>query len=776
MTMNPRPSIVPLIVFCLTLSPFLIMANIQPGRTLNVEQPSSDSITLLEAAGWLESAYVCWQPVEEATRYKVVCTGEGLVNKVLDDPLIRSYGTYWRADLPGLKPGWYCLSVTAVVDTVEGPSSVTDSLNVLPYDRSGYGFWNNRIPGGYQADGTLKTNAAVIYVTEKTKNTVSLNVTGATTNPCVGLQTILDGYKKGKETRPLVIRLIGQITDPSYLLNGDLVIENGNNQAGYMTLEGIGDDAVVDGWGIRVKNASNVEIRNLATMNVNSGEGDNIGLQQNNDHIWIHHNDLFYGDAGSDADQVKGDGAMDCKKSVYVTFDYNHFWDTGKTHLLGLSEAGLPDLFVTYHHNWYDHSDSRHPRVRYYSAHVYNNYYDGVAKYGVGSTLGSSVFVEGNYFRHCAYPMLISMQGSDVYSPAKQANDYSDMPTFSKENGGIIKAYNNYMTGQRRFVPYGASGFPNPMVDFDAYVVADRNDTVPATVVSAYGGNRYNNFDTQSSLMYAYVADSPEVARNKVVSYAGRIKGGDFKWVFNNEVDDADAEVNQALKTALSSYTTTLVAVQGEGNSPVDPDDPDDPIQPGNDTTLVHNFTTSGKQNSFFSITGNLSTSKGTVTYQSLTLTTCLKLESSTVVSFTTDREAILTLVFNTGFAGKVLVDDTVRTVTNGVLTITLPAGKHQVKKSDTANLYYIQLAYPTDLFTVRKETVFLSHNPVDELVEVMGTTTIFRVECLSLDGTVQLLDLSENKVLNVSVLRPGFYLLRVYTPSGVHVVRMLKR
>ena len=761
---------------CFAVSSNMAVANPQTLGLMKVDDQDVVSIALLEAAGWRESAYVCWQPVEGATRYKVVCTGEGVVNKVLDDPLIRSYGTYWRADLPGLKPGWYRFSVTAVVDSVEGPSSVTDSLNVLPYDRSGYGFWNNRLPGAYKADGTLKSNAAVIYISEQTKNTVSLNVTGATTNPCVGLQTILDGYKKGKETRPLVIRLIGQITDPSYLLNGDLVIENGNNQAGYITVEGIGDDAVVDGWGIRVKNASNVEIRNLATMNVNSGEGDNIGLQQNNDHIWIHHNDFFYGDAGSDADQVKGDGAMDCKKSVYVTFDYNHFWDTGKTHLLGLSEAGLPDLFVTYHHNWYDHSDSRHPRVRYYSAHVYNNYYDGVAKYGVGSTLGSSVFVEGNYFRHCTYPMLISMQGSDVYSPAKQANDYSDMPTFSKENGGIIKAYNNYMTGQLRFVPYGTSDFPNPMVDFDAYVVADRYDTVPAAVVSAYGGNRYNNFDTQSSLMYAYVADSPEVARVKVVHYAGRIKGGDFKWVFNNEVDDTDAEVNQALKTALSSYTTTLVAVQGEGASPVDPDDPDDPIQPGNDTTLVHNFTTSGKQNSFFSITGNLSTSKGTVTYQSLTLTTCLKLESSTVVSFTTDREAILTLVFNTGFAGKVLVDDTVRTVTNGVLTFTLPAGKHQVKKSDTANLYYIQLAYPTDLFTVKKETVFLSHNPVDELVEVMGSTTIFRVECLSLDGTVQLLDLSENKVLNVSILRPGFYLLRVYTLSGVQIVRMLKR
>jgi len=36
--------------------------------------------------------------------------------------------------------------------------------------------------------------------------------------------------------------------------------------------------------------------------------------------------------------------------------------------------------------------------------------------------------------------MLISMQGSDVFNETKNANDYSDMPTFSKENGGIIKA------------------------------------------------------------------------------------------------------------------------------------------------------------------------------------------------------------------------------------------------------------------------------------------------------------------------------------------------
>ena len=113
-------------------------------------------------------------------------------------------------------------------------------------------------------------------------------------------------------------------------------------------------------------------------MLCDSDEGDDVGLQQGNDHIWVHNCDMFYGNAGGDADQAKGDGALDCKKSTYVTFSYNHFWDNGKCNLLGLSEGTTEGLYITYHHNWYDHSDSRHPRVRYYSAHVYNNYYDGM--------------------------------------------------------------------------------------------------------------------------------------------------------------------------------------------------------------------------------------------------------------------------------------------------------------------------------------------------------------------------------------------------------------
>lgn len=525
---------------------------------------SENGLSILQAKGWLESAYVKWINAGSADSYNVYYIGSDSKEIKLDDQLIRNYGSYFRADAIGLIPGEYKLKIVPVAGGKEADSLMTEKLQVYGHDRAGYAFKDNKVPGAYKQDGSLKDNARVVYITENNKNKIQLEVTGASTNPCTGLQAILDGYKKGKETRPLAVRLIGQIKDPALLYNGDIVIENNNNTTSYITVEGVGDDAVADGWGIRIKNASNIEVRNIATMNCNSDEGDNIGLQQNNDHIWVHNCDFFYGEAGSDADQVKGDGALDCKKSTYVTFSYNHFWDTGKSNLLGLSEGTTSGLFITYHHNWYDHSDSRHPRIRYYTVHVYNNYYDGVSKYGVGATTASSAFVESNYFRNCKYPMLISMQGSDVYDETKQANDYSSMPTFSKENGGMIKAYNNFMTGQKRFVPYGASGFPKSNVDFDAYVASTRIEKVDKSIVTYLGKTSYNNFDTDSTMIYQYTPDDPETAKANVTGFAGRVDGGDFKWSFNNAVDDISYDVNVALKSAIKAYKTKLVSVQGE--------------------------------------------------------------------------------------------------------------------------------------------------------------------------------------------------------------------
>lgn len=749
----------------------------------------AQNVTIIEAAGWFESAYVKWSPASGATSYNVYYSGAGVSDKKLDAPLIRRYGSYYRADALGLAPGSYTLKVVPVTNSVEGTGAVTSTVTVKAHDRSGFAFSNNKVPGAYNKDGTPKNGAVILYITENTKNTISLDVTGASANPCVGLQTILDGFKKGKDNRPLIIRLIGSISDMSYMISGDVVIENSNNASGSITLEGVGEDAVANGWGIRLKNASNIEVRNLGIMNVNSGEGDNLGLQQNNEYVWIHHNDFFYGDAGSDSDQAKGDGALDCKKSTYVTFSYNHFWDTGKSNLLGLSEGTTEGLYITYHHNWYDHSDSRHPRVRFYSAHVYNNYYDGIAKYGIGSTKGSSVFAEGNYFRNCKYPMLTSMQGSDVWDESKGANDYGDMPTFSKEDGGTIKAYDNYIEGAKRFVAYGDTKFSQSTVDFDAYVVTSKSTSVPSSVKSVYGSNTYNNFDQNTSIMYSYTAESPTSAKTTVMTYAGRMNGGDFKWTFNNAVDDTAYGVNTALKSALIKYTTSLIQVQGESESVItssnsngssssqEPMSSSSSVQGSSSSSntgslingdIVHNFTLDGTSSNHFNITGNLSTSKGTVTYGNLSLTQCLKIESSTQISFSIEKAAELTLVFNPDFSGSVKINGTSYTSNNGIATINLESGDYTIIKGESSNLFYISISFEKTtpikrIVPLQNRVYFDSYANTLYIPESVGIT---QINIVSINGN-HLQMKASGSVVDLNHLRSGVYIVRVKTDYG---------
>lgn len=520
-----------------------------------------EKVALQKAESWFQSAFVEWLPYQGATTYHVYIKGGQYEDFAqIDEQLVRDYGTYGRADVLGLRAGNYSIKVVPVVGDAEKTeaANIATGLYVRAHERTGFAFTSDKTPGAYNADGTLKPNAVVVYITNDNVDNVKLDViTNAkkqTTTTCTGLQDIFNhGIKKGVDTRPFVFRLIGQIKTPATADKGDIVLDMGSKEVSAgVTIEGVGNDAVADGWGIRVKGARYAEIANIGFFNCSSDEGDNVGLQQDNKYIWVHNCDMFYGHAGSDADQVKGDGALDCKKSNYVTFSYNHFWDNGKCNLLGLSE-GSTDYYITYHHNWYDHSDSRHPRVRYYSAHVYNNYYDGNAKYGVGSTMGSSVFVENNYFRNTNKPMMISMQGTDI------ASDPKGKGTFSSEEGGIIKSYGNVFVEMTklRFVPYSTNH-----TEFDAYDASSRDEEVPATVVAKKGESTYNNFDT-SDKMYAYEVDAAEDVPTIVKGPfgAGRMQHGDFQWNFDDSVDDASYDVNQALKDAVVNYKTKLVKI-----------------------------------------------------------------------------------------------------------------------------------------------------------------------------------------------------------------------
>ncbi|MBP5363673.1 MAG: right-handed parallel beta-helix repeat-containing protein, partial [Ruminococcus sp.] len=514
---------------------------------------AESSVKVLSAVGYGEGMYLTWSSVSGASGYNVYVDG-----KKIDSMLIRQYPGYVRADAVGLKAGSHTMKIVPVINGNEDNSKAGQATaNATAHKREGFGFKNGTSSGAYNDDGTLKSNATVIYVTNANKDnvTVSLPDKKGNATSLTGVQNIITNLKSNTKVGPVCIRFIGNITDPSVLNKGDLYVDTVTCG---LTIEGIGSDTTFNGFGLVLKNTSNCEVRNIGFMNCNSTEGDDCGLQQGNDHIWVHNCDFFYGDAGSDADQKKGDGALDTKKSTYVTHSFNHFWDNGKCNLQGMKDETTSN-YITYHHNWYDHSDSRHPRIRTCTVHCYNNYFDGNAKYGVGVTMGSSCFVENNYFRNCAKPMLISMQGSDIAGGTANA-------TFSSENGGVIKSFGNYMTGQKAYVTYQQNG-----TEFDAYEASSRNEKVPSNAKAKQGGTTYNNFDTDSNIMYSYTADKTESVPAIVMAGAGRVDGGDFKWTFNNSVDDASSDVNDALKSALVSYKDKITAIGSgfkEDNTP----------------------------------------------------------------------------------------------------------------------------------------------------------------------------------------------------------------
>ena len=722
-------------LFSYVLTAAMVITAVTPAFAGKVKAVAA-GLTLTEQSGWLESAYVEWQPVKNAEGYvayvKEASASDDAYEK-LDDTLIRQYADYWRADALGLKEGSYVMKVTAVLKDGKTVSESTSSLEVEKYDRSGFAFSENSkfqtASGAYNDDGTLKKDAQVIYVTPETAKTCTAVVNG---KEVTGFQSILDAKQSAgtKDTSPLDFRIVGCVTadDVDHFSSSAEGIQLKGKSAYTemnITIEGVGEDAAVQGFGFLVRNSGNVEFRNFAVM---AFMDDGVSLDTKNCNIWVHNMDIFYGSTGGDSDQAKGDGSVDIKgASTNVTVSYVHFWDSGKCSLCGMSDSA--EFLVTYHHNWFDHSDSRHPRIRVASVHIYNNYFDGNAKYGVGTTKGSSAFVEANYYRNCKNPMMSSMQGTDALGQG----------TFSGENGGMIKAYNNITVGASSLI-YANSDAGTAKADavsFDAYLASSREETVPSSYKTVAGATTYNNFDTSSAYDLGVAEediDDPQDVPSIVTKYAGRMNGGDFDWTFQ-ESDDTNYSVDTALKAKVVNYKSSVLAIGGYKGVDVEPSTTEKATEsttkatesttkatesttesttkatestteatteapttaPAETTAKVHNFSADGTSSDFYMISGKLSSNKGTVSYNGLSLDTCLKIESKTKITFTTTDKAELVLVFNQKNSSDIKVDGTVYTLTDGILSLEIEAGSHEITKESTGNLYYMSVSQQSE-------------------------------------------------------------------------------
>ena len=197
-----------------------------------------------------------------------------------------------------------CLSILSMF------SLYAENIKVANYVREGFAHLNHSGVGAYKNDGSLKEGAKVFYVTKNTIKTITSSVVvdgKGKTETFKGLQHIIDAYQKGYDTTPMSFRLLGKISvnDLDSIGSKEEGLQvKGNKKDSEMniTIEGIGEDATIYGFGILIRNCKDVELRNFGIMQCMD---DGISLDTDNSNIWVHHMDMFYGKHGSgDHDRV----------------------------------------------------------------------------------------------------------------------------------------------------------------------------------------------------------------------------------------------------------------------------------------------------------------------------------------------------------------------------------------------------------------------------------------------------------------------------------------
>ena len=511
-------------VFAKVVAGLLVVSNLAIAAPSMTYAASASSFTTY--GGWNEMMYATIKGVKDADVTAVSYSGpvSGSLTGEDFEYLVRDTADGARVDVMGLKPGTYTLKVTTKTGTY-----TQSGIEVNAQDRSGYAHYNYTDGvGAYNDDGTLKDNAIVLYVTDENKNTVTLSYGGVTVS---GIGNILNSVGKacgeaGHETEckkvskgktyygkgntnqsilqllaenniPLVIRMVGVVSESGLYKTGTWAAANaglidgltdydsndyggsvGDNghmarmkSAKDVTIEGVGTDAAMDGWGIHFMSETSTtaaglgksfEVRNLTFMNQPEDAIGMEGVQEGSvitapvERCWIHNNE-FYSPSitgPAESDKAEGDGSCDFKRGEYLTVSYNYFEGCHKTNLVGSSDTSL-QYNLTYHHNIWKGCKARQPLGRQANMHFYNNQFIGTTDYAMNTRANAYIYSEYNLFFMTKNPM-------DVRS-------------------GAIKSYND--------------SFSSCIGAMTGTVVTDKSTKVTS-------GNKYENFDTDAALSY----------------------------------------------------------------------------------------------------------------------------------------------------------------------------------------------------------------------------------------------------------------------------------
>lgn len=456
--------------------------------TLHAKWAQVDS-KIKKVKGYNESLAVVFSennPAGASVQYALKGTSDW---KSVDSPLIRNDGNGTaRVDVVGLAAGEYNVKIKT---SANAEITLPEAIKVTAYDRSGYAHFNyNEGVGAYNSDGTVKDGAIIIYVTDANKNTVMRDAVAQyefldmfkvpnygggknwngkdaesigwwLNNSQYGMNNLASssnkrpsntyvenaaeraklGFNTANDTHPIVIRFLGTVTVPEGCTaynsedEGGSVGDNGNmarmKNFKNVTLEGIGEDATIKGWGFHFMSGTdqkngqgkNFEVRNLTFTEYTEdaigmeGQATSTKITGPVERCWVHNNVFLPGrcDNPAESDKKEGDGSCDFKRGQYFTLSYNYFEYCHKTNLVGSSDSSL-QYNISMHHNMWYQCGSRIPLLRQSNLHFYNNYilgdqtetttpYPHIAKpalsYVHSLRAKSLMFSESNYYDGC---------------------------------------------------------------------------------------------------------------------------------------------------------------------------------------------------------------------------------------------------------------------------------------------------------------------------------------------------------------------------------------
>lgn len=203
------------------------------------------------------------------------------------------------------------------------------------------------------------------------------------------------------ETTPEIAVIHGKISSAS---STTVTIKHGAN----FSILGVDNTSELLNVGLNIWDYSNVIVFNLKIHEV-FYPNDAITINECR-HVWIDHCEL-HSLIGEGIGVDTYDGLLDIKEgSRYVTVSWCYLHDHMKTSLIGHTDninqlATDTAIRVTFHHNFFQHTDGRNPSLRFGAVHMFNNYLEDITDYGIAVRQGGHAKFDNNHFHSVKLPI-----------------------------------------------------------------------------------------------------------------------------------------------------------------------------------------------------------------------------------------------------------------------------------------------------------------------------------------------------------------------------------